>query len=459
MNRQAWSWVLSCCVVTGIVFAVHVPRAVADGRPNIVLIFTDDQGYQDVGCYGSPKIKTPNLDRMASEGMRFTDFYSANSVCSASRASLLTGRYPPRTTITGVLFPRNKNGLPLEEITVAEVLKERGYATACIGKWHLGHKEQFLPTRQGFDTYYGIPYSNDMWIDPEAPLADDIVLRDGVTVEEIRAGKHKKNKVPLMRGEKVIEFPCDQVTLTKRYTDEAIAFIRKNKAKPFFVYLPHTMPHIPIFATDEFKGKSERGLYGDVIEELDANVGRLLGVLKDLGLDEKTLVIFTSDNGPWNLRNGHGGCALPLRGYKFSTFEGGHRVPCIMRWPGRIAPGSECREVAGTIDVLPTLAGLGGAKVPDDRPIDGLDIAPLLFGGAGARIARDQLCYWKGRGLQAIRVGDWKLRMEGKKPQLFDLAKDISENDNLADRMQEKVAELKAVMEKASQDVLRRDGK
>ena len=455
MNRRVGSWLLSGCVGMSAVLSACVPRAAAAQQPNIVLIFTDDQGYQDLGCFGSPKIKTPNLDRMASQGMRFTDFYSANSVCSASRASLLTGRYPPRTTITGVLFPRNKNGLPAEEITIAEVLKKQGYATACIGKWHLGHKQEFLPTRQGFDTYYGIPYSNDMWIDPEAPLADDIVLRDGVTVEEIRAGKHKKNKVPLMRDEKVIEFPADQVTLTKRYTDEAIAFIRKNKAKPFFVYLPHTMPHIPIFATEAFKGKSERGLYGDVIEEIDANVGRLLGTLKEMGLDEKTLVIYTSDNGPWNLKNGHGGCALPLRGFKFSTWEGGHRVPCIMRWPGKIPAGTECGEVTGTIDMLPTFAALAGGKVPDDRPIDGLNISTLMFDSKKEpKVAREMLCYWKGRGLQAIRVGDWKLRMNGKKTELFELSKDISEAKNLAAEMPEKTADLKVLLQETEKRIL-----
>ncbi len=457
MSRRLWSLVLSGCVLTGVVFAVCVPQTAAAEKPNIVLIFTDDQGYQDLGCYGSPKIKTPNLDRMAGEGMRFTDFYSANSVCSASRASLLTGRYPPRTTITGVLFPRNTNGLPPEEITIAEVLKEQGYATACIGKWHLGHKQKFLPTRQGFDTYYGIPYSNDMWIDPQAPLADDILLRNGVTVEEIRAGKHKKPKSPLMRDEEVIEFPADQVTITRRYTDEAIAFIRKNKAKPFFVYLPHTMPHIPIFATDEFKGKSARGLYGDVIEELDANVGRLLGALKELGLDENTLVIYTSDNGPWQLRNGHGGCALPLRGYKFSTHEGGHRVPCIMRWPGRIPAGTECREIAGTIDMLPTLAGLAGGKVPNDRPIDGLDIGTLMFDSKEEpKVSREVLCYWKGRSLQAIRRGDWKLRQAGKMTELYNLRKDIGEANNLATQMPDKVAEMMAVLKDAQQKVLQK---
>ncbi|MFP6612191.1 MAG: sulfatase, partial [Pirellulales bacterium] len=296
--------------------------------PNFVIIFTDDQGYQDIGCFGSPKIKTPNLDRMAGEGMKFTDFYSANAVCSASRAALLTGCYPPRVSISGVLFPRHKVGLHPDEITIADLLKQRGYATACIGKWHLGHKPEFLPTRQGFDSYYGIPYSNDMMIDPTMDLADGCVLRQGMTAERIRQEKPKRNWVPLLRGAKVIEYPVDQSTLTKRYTDEAVQFIKTNRSKPFLLYLPHTMPHIPLFASPQFKGSSARGLYGDTIEEIDWSTGQILETIKSLGLDEQTLVIYTSDNGPWKLPNGRGGNAEPLRGYKFQTYEGGMRVPC-----------------------------------------------------------------------------------------------------------------------------------
>jgi len=326
--------------------------------PNFIIIFTDDQGFEDIGCFGSPKIKTPHLDKLAAEGRKFTSFYSANSVCSPSRASLLTGCYPVRVSIPGVLFPRHEIGLNPDEITIADLLKSKGYATSCIGKWHIGHKPKFLPTRQGFDSYYGIPYSNDMTIDPEANLAADIKLREGFTLDRIRNEKPKKDFVPLMRNEEVIEYPCDQTTLTKRYTEEAVKFIEENKNKPFFLYLPHTMPHIPLFASEKFKGKSERGLYGDTIEEIDWSVGEIMKSLRDNNLDENTLVIYTSDNGPWKLKGGRGGSAHPLRGFKFQTYEGGMRVPCIMHWKGKVLAGSSCDEIAATIDLLPTIAGL-----------------------------------------------------------------------------------------------------
>jgi arylsulfatase A-like enzyme len=420
------------------------PVASGDERsPNIVLIFTDDQGYQDIGCFGSPKIKTPSLDRMASEGMKFTDFYSANSVCSASRAALLTGCYPPRVSISGVLFPGNKNGLHPDEITIADLLKQQGYATACIGKWHLGHKPDFLPTRQGFDSYYGIPYSNDMTIDPTMALADEIVLRQGMTVERIRKEKPKRNWVPLLRGEQVIEYPVDQSTLTQRYTEEAVKFITANKSKPFFLYLPHTMPHIPLFASEQFKGKSQRGLYGDTIEEIDWSTGQILDTLKALDLDEQTLVIYTSDNGPWKLPGGRGGHADPLRGFKFQTYEGGMRVPCIMRWPNKIPAGTTCSEIAATIDMLPTIAKLAGTTAPSDREIDGLDIWPLMSGAKDAKTPHDAYYYYRGTTLQAVRSGNWKLRIEKRKVELFDLHADISEAKNLAKQNPDVVATLK----------------
>lgn len=403
--------------------------------PNFIIIFTDDQGYEDIGCFGSPKIKTPHLDKMATEGRKFTSFYSANSVCSPSRAALMTGSYPTRVSVPGVLFPRHEIGLNPDEVTIAEVLKGKGYATACIGKWHIGHKPKFLPTRQGFDSYFGIPYSNDMTIDPEALLADNINLRNGFTADRIKKEKPKKNLVPLMRNEEVIEYPCDQTTLTKRYTEEAVKFISENKDSPFFLYLPHTMPHIPLFASEQFKGKSKRGLYGDTIEEIDWSVGQILKSIKETGIDQKTLVIYTSDNGPWKLDRGRGGSAYPLRGYKFQTYEGGMRVPCIMRWPGKVPEGTSCDEVAASIDLMPTIAKLAGAKILKDRKIDGKDIWPLMSGTEGAVSPHDMYYYYKGNRLESARHGKWKIRRSGKKSQsveLYDLDSDISETKNLA---------------------------
>ena len=389
--------------------------------PNFIIIFTDDQGFEDIGCFGSPKIKTPHLDKLAAEGRKFTSFYSANSVCSPSRASLLTGCYPVRVSIPGVLFPRHEIGLNPDEITIADLLKSKGYATSCIGKWHIGHKPKFLPTRQGFDSYYGIPYSNDMTIDPEANLAADIKLREGFTLERIRNEKPKKDFVPLMRNEEVIEYPCDQTTLTQRYTEEAVKFIEENKNKPFFLYLPHTMPHIPLFASEKFKGKSERGLYGDTIEEIDWSVGEIMKALRDNNLDENTLVIYTSDNGPWKLKGGRGGSAHPLRGFKFQTYEGGMRVPCIMYWKGKVPAGSSCDEIAATIDLLPTIAGLSGAELPNDRAIDGKDIWPLIAGKKGAQTPHEIYFFYKGNKLESARQGKWKLRRSGKKFQAVEL--------------------------------------
>ena len=425
MFRYLLCLIISSCFVNGLF----------SKSPNFIIIFTDDQGFEDIGCFGSPKIKTPHLDKLAAEGRKFTSFYSANSVCSPSRASLLTGCYPVRVSIPGVLFPRHEIGLNPDEITIADLLKSKGYATSCIGKWHIGHKPKFLPTRQGFDSYYGIPYSNDMTIDPEANLAADIKLREGFTIERIRNEKPKKDFVPLMRNEEVIEYPCDQTTLTQRYTEEAVKFIEENKNKPFFLYLPHTMPHIPLFASEKFKGKSERGLYGDTIEEIDWSVGEIMKSLRDNNLDENTLVIYTSDNGPWKLKGGRGGSAHPLRGFKFQTYEGGMRVPCIMHWKGKVPAGSSCDEIAATIDLLPTIAGLSGAALPNDRTIDGKDIWPLIAGKKGAQTPHEIYFFYKGNKLESARQGKWKLRRSGKKSQpveLYDLASDISESKNLA---------------------------
>ncbi|MFC1806023.1 sulfatase [Planctomycetota bacterium] len=440
--------------------ALSRPGAAGDGgpprrrRPNFVVIFADDQGYQDIGCFGSPDIRTPHLDRMAAEGRKFTDFYVAASVCSPSRAALLTGCYPTRVSVPGVLFPRSNTGLSDKEATIAKVLKARGYATACIGKWHLGFQQQFLPTRHGFDSYYGIPYSNDMWLAPNMEFADDAKLPEGATVEELKKGPRQRNAVPLMRDEKVIEYPADQATLTKRYTEEAVKFITANKDKPFFVYLPHTMPHIPLFASKAFKGKSKRGLYGDTIEEIDWSTGQILEAIRKLGIEKDTCVVYTSDNGPWLSKKAHGGSALPLRDGKFSVYEGGMREPCIMWWPGRIPAGTTCSELATTMDLLPTFAKLAGAEPPKDTIIDGKDIWPLMAGTAGAKTPHEAFFYFRGHGLQAVRSGDWKLHLgrKGKKRQapgqLYNLRDDIGEKTNVADKHPDVVKRLEALAAK-----------
>jgi arylsulfatase A-like enzyme len=348
-----------------------------------------------------------------------------------------------------VLFPRHDTGLNPDEITIADLLKKQGYATACFGKWHLGHKPTLLPTAQGFDHYFGIPYSNDMTIDPEAALSDEIVFRAGMSRERLASlEKCPKNWVPLMRNHEVVEYPADQTTLTKRYTEEALTFIEENKSQPFFLYLPHTMPHIPLFASEDFRGKSARGLYGDTIEEIDWSVGEILKALHEHGIDEHTLVVFTSDNGPWKLNRGRGGSAYPLRGYKFSTNEGGMRVPCVMRWPGKIPPGTVTDTLAASIDLLPTFAKLAGTSPPSDRVIDGGDIWPIMSGAPDAKPSHDYYYFYKGRRLEAVRHGDYKLRVQGKKGtkkhsvELYHLGEDIGESINLAEEQPEIVQQL-----------------
>ena len=439
--------------------------ALADDRPpNIVLIFTDDLGYNDIGCFGSTTIRTPHLDEMAEQGMRFTDFYVASSVCSASRAALLTGCYPQRVGVTGVFFPnRGYDGLHPDEITIADLLKTRGYATGIFGKWHLGDEKPFLPTNQGFDTYFGIPYSNDMTVNYKADVAEDVVWREGMTLQQMRdPKKKKKNWVPLMRGTEIVEYPADQRTITKRFTEEAIAFIEQNQDKPFFVYLPHTMPHIPLFVSEDFENRNkERGLYGDVIEEIDWSVGQIIAAVYKLGIAEDTLVIFTSDNGPWlSVGAAKSGTADPLRDGKFSNYEGGMRVPMIAWGPGTVPAGKTCSEVAATIDFMPTFAKLAGAAVPNDRKIDGKDIRSLLMGHLDAKSPHEVYFYRTA----AVRKGKWKLHVKAKRgarsqpepgpmPALYDLSEDIGETTNLADQHPEIVAELKALLEAHAADL------
>jgi arylsulfatase A len=410
----------------------------SDGKPNFVIIFTDDQGYQDIGCFGSPTIKTPNLDQMAAEGMKFIDFYVAASVCSPSRAALMTGCYPPRVGITKVLFPNDTIGLNPEEITIADVLKGKGYATACIGKWHLGHLPEFLPTSNGFDYYFGIPYSNDM---------DGVQGKNKNLDRAWRQKDYSPWNVPLMRGKYIIERPADQTALIERYTDEAVKFIGKNKNNPFFVYLAHTMPHIPLFVSDEFYVEDVKKAYKATIEQIDSSVGRIFSALKDAGVDKNTLVVFTSDNGPWLSKEYFGGSALPLRDGKFSIYEGGMREPCIMRWPGRIPAGKVCDKVCGTIDLLPTFARLAGAEIPADRVIDGKDILPLIEGRPDAETPHEAYFYYSGDELEAVRSGKWKLRRAENNPELYDLQADIGEKTNLADKHPEIVIRLFDIME------------
>ena len=437
----------------------------AQHKPNIVIIFTDDQGYQDLGCYGSPLIQTPAIDGMAREGLKLTDFYVSASVSSASRAGLLTGRLNTRNGVKGVFFPESE-GMPSEEITLAEALKEQGYATGCFGKWHLGDLKGHLPTDQGFDKYFGIPYSNDMYIGPSQKFASNAVFRDGYTLSEAKADqdfvrnapnratiKKRLNSVsPLFEGDEIIEYPCDQSTTTRRYFDKAIEFVGQNKEKPFFVYITPSMPHIPLFASEQFRGKSKRGLYGDVVEEIDWNVGRFLDYLDQQGLAENTLVIFASDNGPWLGYKEDSGSADPLRGGKFSYYEGGVRVPCILRWKGTIPAGVTSDAIIASIDLFPTIMHYAGCRLFRQK-IDGVDISSFLE-NPSLRL-RDEYVYVKGGEVHGIRKGDWAYLpktgnskfKEGDVPELFNLKRDIGETNNLHLEYPEKVKELQEVMQ------------
>lgn len=421
--------------------------------PNIIVIFTDDQGYGDLGSFGHPTLRTPRLDRMAAEGQRWTSFYVAESVCTPSRAALLTGRLPVRNGMASdtrrVLFPDSARGLPTTEITIARVLKSRRYATAAVGKWHLGHLAPFLPMAHGFDSYYGIPYSNDM----DATGRD---LQAGEPRRRVMEPRIEYWNVPLMRNADIIERPADQTTVTSRYTDEAIAFVRANRTRPFFLYVAHSMPHVPLFRSPEFQGRSARGLYGDVIEEIDWHTGRLLDVLRELELERHTLVVFTSDNGPWAPYDEQGGSAGLLRGAKGGTFEGGMRVPAIFWWPGTISSATVL-DIGSTLDLLPTIAGLAGADLPPDRVLDGYDLGPVLRGSAPS--PRKTMYFYRGTTLYAVRHGSFKAHFVTRSeyggeppvphdpPLLYNLDVDPSEKFDVAARHPDVVASIQRIAE------------
>ena len=431
----------------------------AQRPPNFVIVFADDMGYADIGPFstiaGALRPQTPHLDRMAAEGIRLTSFYTAQAVCSASRAALLTGAYSNRVGILSALNHTAQHGLNPDEMTIAEVLKQRGYATAIYGKWHLGHQKPFLPRQHGFDEYYGLPYSNDMW--PRHPQQKDFYP-----------------DLPLIEGDEVVKLDPDQTQLTTSYTDRAVSFIERHRNTPFFLYVPHAMPHVPLFVSGPAAGATKGGLYGDVIAEIDRSVGRILDALARANLDNDTLVIFTSDNGPWLSYGNHAGSQGTLREGKATTFEGGVRVPFVARWPGRIPKGAVGRLPAMTIDLLPTLAKLAGAPVSAERVIDGRDIWPLLAGRPNARAPHDALYFYWGSELHAVRSGKWKLHLphpyasldvaghDGSPGRyvrkeiplsLFDLENDAGETTNVADRNPAVVKRLQAYVERARADL------
>jgi arylsulfatase A-like enzyme len=451
---------------TATCLAQEAAAAVTDQPPNIVIIFCDDLGYADIGPFGATAYKTPRLDRMAAEGRTFTDFHSATAVCSASRVALMTGCYPERVSILGALNPHTQHGINAEELTLAELCRGRGYATAIYGKWHLGHHQPFLPLQHGFDEYFGLPYSNDMW-----PNHPDLAKLPPAAAER----KRRFPPLPLFENNDIIDAEVDgndQTQLTRKYTEHAVDFIDRNKSRPFFLYVPHTMVHVPLYVSEAFQGKSGAGLFGDVMAEIDWSVGQILDAICRNDLDEKTLVVFTSDNGPWLSYGKHGGSAGPLRDGKGTMFEGGYRVPCVMRWPGRIPAGTRCDELAITFDLFPTIAHLIGAPLPQNRVIDGKDIWPLMSGEPEAESPHDAFYCYYGRELRAVRDRRWKLHFPHRsntlagKPGgrdgnpapyqqidvgnwLFDLKHDIGETTDVAADHPDIVARLQRHAERA----------
>lgn len=458
------SFALASCVLLAFVARPAFGRDSASlERPNIVVIFIDDMGYADIGPFGGDPELTPNLNRMAEEGRRFTDFYVSQAVCSASRCSLLTGCYNVRVGIQGALGPASQIGIHQDELTLGELCQQAGYATACFGKWHLGHHHQFLPQQNGFDEYYGLPYSNDMW--PNHPEVQKLPIEERL--------KRWPN-LPLIDGSTIADADVtadDQKSLTKSYTDHAVSFIDRHAQQPFLLYVPHSMVHVPLFVSPEFEGRSGKGLFADTVMEVDWSVGRILDALQRNTIDDRTLVIFTTDNGPWLSYGDHAGSAGPLREGKGTMFDGGCRVPCLMRWPGTIPAGTVCSEPAMTIDILPTVAALIGGTLPD-HPIDGLDIRPLMTGDARVKSPHDALYFYWGADLHAVRSENWKLhfphpyrtlngrsggvggtpaRYENATTELalFDLAADIGESNNVAADHPDVVARLTELAERA----------
>jgi len=479
-RAMVWLALTSTFIACGFCgWANPVSAQVSDSKstppPNVVVIFIDDMAYADIGPFGAKSYATPNLDRMAAQGRRFTDFVVSSAVCSASRSALMTGCYHQRIGIDGALGPQSDMGINESEVTIAEICKARGYATACFGKWHLGHHPRFLPTNHGFDHYFGIPYSNDMW-----PLHPENVAR----LKRNPDAKSSWPPLPLLQSDAPGEVtvlnadmqPDDQKWMTRQFTERATAFIRQNANRPFFLYLPHPMVHVPLYVSPEFEGKSGAGLFADVVMEVDWSVGQILDTIRDLNIDDNTLVVFTSDNGPWLSYGDHAGSAAPLREGKGTMFEGGYRVPALMQWKGKIPAGTTCDQLSSTIDLLPTIAGLIGADLPD-HTIDGKDISPLMFGKADAKTPHEHFfCFYSPKSLHAVRTGRWKLHFphtyrtlaggpggtDGQPVNyqsakiglaLFDLQNDVGETTDVAAQHPKIVAALTAAAERMRQSL------